>query len=63
MTRTTNAPLTADVEADVEGFLADHHDEIRVKLAEAQEEIARGEAVPLEPLETLLGDARAHARK
>ena len=44
--------------AEMERFIADHHDEIEAKLQEAQASIARGEVAPLEPLEVLLRDAR-----
>ena len=44
--------------AGLEAFLTEHHDEVAVKLASAREQIARGEAAPLEPLDSLLRDAR-----
>ena len=48
-----------DTDADIDRFLIDNHDDIAAKLAAGREQIARGEAPPLEPLETLLRDARA----
>jgi hypothetical protein len=57
----TNAPhsMKRDTDADIDFFLADHHGEVAADLAAGREQIARGEAVPLEPLEALLRDARA----
>ena len=49
----------ADADADLDRFLVESHDDIAVKLAAGREQVARGEATPLEPLETLLRDARA----
>jgi hypothetical protein len=49
-------------DAEIERFLAERHDEIEAKLAEARKSIARGEAVPLEPLRTLLRQARRSAK-
>ena len=48
-----------DTDADIDQFLADSHDDIAAKLAAGREQIARGEAAPLEPLDALLRDARA----
>jgi hypothetical protein len=48
-----------DAEADMDQRLADNHDEIARQLAAGREQIVRGEAVELEPLEALLRDARA----
>jgi hypothetical protein len=45
-------------DAELERFIADHHDEIEAKLQEARASIARDEVAPLEPLEVLLRDAR-----
>ena len=49
----------ADADADLDRFLVENHDDIAAKLAAGREQVARGEAMPLEPLETLLRDARA----
>jgi hypothetical protein len=49
-------------DAEMERFLAEHLDEIEAKLRKARESIARGEARPLEPLSTLLREARRHAK-
>lgn len=48
-----------DTDADIDQFMVDHHDEVAAKLAAGREQIARGEASPLEPLDALLRDARA----
>ena len=48
-----------DTDADIDRFLIDNHDDVAAKLAAGREQVARGEAAPLEPLETLLRDARA----
>jgi uncharacterized lipoprotein NlpE involved in copper resistance len=50
-----------DYTADAASFLIAHQGEIEAKLAAAREQIARGEARPLEPLDALLLAARAHA--
>jgi hypothetical protein len=49
-------------DAEIERFLAEHHDEVEAKLAEARKSIARGESAPLEPLPTLLRQARRSAK-
>jgi hypothetical protein len=49
----------ADTDADIDQFLVDNHHDIAAKLAAGREQIARGEAAPLEPLDALLRDARA----
>jgi hypothetical protein len=49
-------------DAEIERYLADNHDRIEAKLAEARASIARGEAAPLEPLSVLLREARKQAR-
>ena len=48
-----------DTDADIDQFLADEHDDLATKLAAGREQIARGEATPLEPLDGMLRDARA----
>ncbi|MFN9848995.1 MAG: hypothetical protein ACK56C_11535 [Alphaproteobacteria bacterium] len=48
-----------DTDADIDQFLADNFDDVAAKLAAGRAQIARGEATPLEPLDTLLRDARA----
>lgn len=48
-----------DVDADIDQFLVDHHDDVAAKLAAGREQIARGEASPLEPLDALLRDVRS----
>jgi len=60
-TKTTIAEraATPDTDADIDQFLAEHHDEVAAKLAAGRDQIARGEAAPLEPLDVLLGEARA----
>jgi hypothetical protein len=47
-----------ETEADIDQFMVEHHEEVATKLAAAQGEIARGEALALEPLEELVRDAR-----
>lgn len=47
-----------DPDADIDRFLIDSHDDVAAKLAAGREQIARAEAASLEPLETLLRDAR-----
>ena len=49
----------ADPDLDFDRFLLENHDDVAAKLAAGREQVARGEATPLEPLETLLRDARA----
>jgi hypothetical protein len=46
-------------DADIDQFLAEHHDDVAAQLAAGRDQVARGEAVPLEPLDVLLRDARA----
>jgi hypothetical protein len=48
-----------DADADIDRFLAEHHDEIAAKLAAGRAQIADGQVEPLEPLDALLRDARA----
>lgn len=48
-----------DTDADIDQFLAHNHDDIAAKLAAGREQVARGEAAPMEPLDALLRDARA----
>jgi hypothetical protein len=50
---------TPDTDADIDRFLAEHHDELAAKLAAGREQVARGEAGPLEALDVLLREARA----
>lgn len=59
--KTTNTQRTAlsDTDADIDQFLTEHHDEVAAKLRAARDQIARGEAMPLESLDVLLRDARA----
>lgn len=59
--KATNVQRAArlDTDAEIDQFLADNHDDIAAKLAAGREQIARGEAAPLEPLDALLRDARA----
>jgi hypothetical protein len=53
-------PQTATEGDDaIDRFLSDNHEMIAAKLEAGRGEILRGEAAPLEPLETLLRDARA----
>ena len=52
----------AVADTEIERFLADHHDEVEAKLDEARKSIARGDATPLEPLPTLLREARRSAK-
>jgi hypothetical protein len=62
MTAKTNHARRAspqNAEADIDLFLADHHDAVVEKLAAGRAEIMNGEATPLEPLDELLRDARA----
>ena len=46
-------------EADIDQFLADNFDDLTAKLAAGREQLTRGEAAPLQPLDTLLRTARA----
>jgi hypothetical protein len=48
-----------DTDADIDQFLADNFDDVSAKLAAGRAQVTRGEATPLEPLDTLLRDARA----
>jgi hypothetical protein len=48
-----------DTDADIDRFLIDNHRDIAAKLAAGREQVARGEAAALEPLDDLLRDARA----
>ena len=48
----------AVTDTQIERFLADHRDEVQVKLGEARKSIARGDATALEPLPTLLREVR-----
>lgn len=57
--RPTPAQSTALPDADIDQVLADNHDRVAAKLAAGREQVARGEAVPLESLDALLRDARA----
>jgi hypothetical protein len=57
-TNAQRAPLP-DTDADIDQFLARNHDDVAAKLAAGREQVARGEAAPLEPLDALLRDARA----
>jgi hypothetical protein len=52
----------AVTDAEIERFLAERHDEVETKLVEARKSIARGEAAFLEPLPTLLRQARRSAK-
>ena len=49
---------TTVLDAEIDRHLAANHDEIAAALAIGREEIARGEAVPLEPLDELLAGYR-----
>jgi len=49
----------ADAEAGIDQFLVEHHDDIASQLAAGRDQVAQGEAVPLETLDVLLRDARA----
>ncbi len=55
---TITQPTTV-LDADIDRHLAANHDEDAAALAIGREEIARGEAVPLEPLDELLAGYRA----
>ncbi|MCI3134601.1 hypothetical protein [Phenylobacterium aquaticum] len=57
--KSTSAHRTVAPDADLDVFVAAHHDEIAAQLAVGRDEVLRGEATPLEPLEDLLRDARA----
>jgi hypothetical protein len=56
-------PASVNADADLDLFLADHRDQIATKLAAARDEIGRGEAAPLEPLEAILREARDRAAR
>ena len=49
-------------DAELESFLAEHHEEVETKLQKARQSIARGRVKVLEPLPTLLRDARRNAK-
>ena len=51
--------VTPDTDDDIDRFLAERHDEVAAKLAAGREQILRGEAAPLEPLDVLLRQARS----
>ena len=59
--KTTNVQRVAlpGTDADIDQFLADNFDDVAAKLAAGREQLTRGEAAPLEPLDTLLRTARA----
>ena len=61
--KATDMQPAAETDADIDQFLAGHHDDISVKLAVGGGQIARGEAAPLEPLEALLAEARERAAR
>ena len=48
-----------DTDAEIDQFLTDNFDDVSAKLAAGRAQVTRGEATPLEPLDTLLRDARA----
>jgi hypothetical protein len=52
----------AVADTEIERFLADRHDEVEAKLDEARKSIARGDTTALEPLPTLLREARRSAK-
>lgn len=54
--RTSAFPET---DADIDQFLTDNLEHVAAKLAAGRDQVARGEATSLEPLDTLLRDARA----
>jgi hypothetical protein len=56
------APDETVTDAETERFIAAHHGEIEAKLRKARASVARGRAKPLEPLATLLRDARRRAK-
>jgi len=58
-TRNAQRAAEADTDADIERFLTENRTDVAAKLAAGREQIARGEAAPLEPLDALLRDARA----
>jgi hypothetical protein len=49
-------------DTDLESFLAEHHEAVEAKLQKARQSIARGRVKALEPLPTLLRDARRNAK-
>ena len=57
--KAAHVPMAADADVDLDRFMLENHDDIAAKLAAGRAQVARGEASPLEPLETLLRDARA----
>jgi hypothetical protein len=63
MSAKPNMQRVADTDADIDQFLAEHHDEVAAKLAAGREQIMRGEAAPLEPLEALLREAHERAAR
>lgn len=63
MSAKANIQTAANTDADIDRFLAHHHDEVAAKLAAARDQIARGDAAPLEPLEALLSEARERAAR
>jgi len=59
----TTIQRAPDTDADIDRFLAEHHDAVAAKLAAGRDEIARGDAAPLEPLDALLREARERAAR
>jgi hypothetical protein len=55
-------PAAPPVDAELEGFLAERHDEVEAKLQKARRSIARGRVKLLEPLPSLLRAARRRAK-
>lgn len=58
-TRNAQRAAEADTDTDIERFLTENRTDVAAKLAAGREQIACGEAAPLEPLDALLRDARA----
>ncbi len=51
------------MEAEIERYLATHHQDVEAKLATARASILRGDVAPLEPLQHLLRQARRSSKR
>ena len=63
--RTASAEIEdpAAMEAEIERYLATHHQDVEAKLATARASILRGDVAPLEPLQHLLRQARRSSKR
>jgi hypothetical protein len=58
-TRASPSPQADQPEAEIDRALSDNHAEVAAKLAAGRAQVEAGQALPLEPLQTLLRAARA----